>query len=68
MNMGEPVPPDYLVRNCVEKGHPTYICGGRGTLKSMNALAGIAIASPRSPRFWAIRWRRTGQWCCSTPS
>jgi hypothetical protein len=47
VDMGEPVPPDYLVRNCVEKGHPTYIYGGRGTLKSMNALAiGIAIASP----------------------
>jgi DNA polymerase-1 len=46
-DMGEPAPPDYLVRNCVEKGHPTYIYGGRGTLKSMNALAiGIAIASP----------------------
>jgi DNA polymerase I-like protein with 3'-5' exonuclease and polymerase domains len=47
VDMGEPVPPEYLVKNFVEKGHPTYIYGGRGTLKSMAALVlGIAIASP----------------------
>jgi hypothetical protein len=47
VDMGDPEPANYLVRHVVEAGHPTYIYGGRGTLKSMKSLAiGIAIASP----------------------
>ena len=47
VDMGEPEPPRYLIRNCVEEAHPTYIYGGRGSLKSISTTAmGIAIASP----------------------
>ena len=46
IDMGDPKPPAYLVKNVVELGHPTYIYGGRGSLKSMCSLAiAIAVAS-----------------------
>src|SRR5829696_1010201 len=44
---GRPSAPRYLVRNVVQVAQPAYIYGGRGSLKSMNALAiAIGIASP----------------------
>jgi len=46
VDMGDPEPPDYLVRNVVEEATPTYMYGGRGSLKSIKALAvGIGISS-----------------------
>jgi DNA polymerase I len=49
VDMEDPEPPAFLVRNVLEVGHPTYIYGGRGTLKSMNSLAiAIAVASPEA--------------------
>jgi RecA-family ATPase len=46
-DMGDPSPRRNIVRNILESGHPTYVYGGRGTLKSLSCLAvGIAIAAP----------------------
>jgi DNA polymerase I-like protein with 3'-5' exonuclease and polymerase domains len=46
VDMGEPEDPTYLVRNFVEEAQPTYIYGGRGSLKSIDAVAlGLGIAS-----------------------
>ena len=46
VDMGDPEPPEYLVRNIVEVATPTYMYGGRGSLKSIKALAvGIGISS-----------------------
>jgi AAA domain len=46
VDMGDPEPPEYLVRNVVEVATPTYMYGGRGSLKSIKALAvAIAISS-----------------------
>src|SRR5215217_8644330 len=47
VDLGDPEPLRYLVRNVVQVAQPTYIYGGRGSLKSINALAlAIGIASP----------------------
>jgi hypothetical protein len=46
VDMGIPEDPIYLVRNFVEEAQPTYIYGGRGSLKSIDAVAlGIGICS-----------------------
>src|SRR5215204_2530981 len=46
-SLGDPQPPQYLVRDCIEVGEPTYLYGGPGTLKSIKATAlAISIASP----------------------
>src|SRR5215218_11283510 len=47
VDLGESEPFKYLVRNVVQAAQPTYIYGGRGSLKSITALAlAIGIASP----------------------
>ena len=50
-DMGAPQPRRYVVRHVLESGHPTYVYGGRGTLKSLSCLIiGIAVASPEVSR------------------
>src|SRR5919107_3171996 len=47
VDLGEPKPFKYLVRNVVQVAQPTYIYGARGSLKSITALTlAIGIASP----------------------
>lgn len=45
--MGDPKPRKYMIRHVLESGQPTYVYGGRGTLKSLACLTmGLAVASP----------------------
>lgn len=47
VNMGDPKPRKYMIRHVLESGQPTYVYGGRGTLKSLACLTmGLAVASP----------------------